>query len=91
MKTLQEKDDIIGKQRTLWAGNKLDKSLFSMKNDILRRVFIEDGIMYNPIALSEILVDVVLILAHDRQGHNGAARIYSSMKRLYYWKTTGKE
>ena len=47
--------------------------------------------MYNPIALPEILVDIVLILAHDRQGHNGAARIYSSMKRLYYWKGMKKQ
>ena len=36
MKALQEKDDIIGKQRSLWASKKLDTSLFSMKNDILR-------------------------------------------------------
>ena len=91
MKVLQEKDDIIGKQRQLWSNNELDKSLFSMENDILRRVFIEDGIMYNPVALPEILVDTVLILAHDRQGHNGAARVYSSVKRLFYWKGMKKQ
>ena len=26
------------------------------------------------------------MLAHEKQGHNGARRIYNSIKRLYHWK-----
>ena len=57
-----------------------------MENYILKRVLIEDGILYNPTVLPELLRDCVLILAHDKQGHNGALRVYNSIKRLYYWK-----
>ena len=42
--------------------------------------------MYNPVVLPEVLRDSVLMLAHEKQGHNGARRIYNSIKRLYHWK-----
>ena len=75
----------------LWNSNKLDKKVFTMENYILKRVLIEDGILYNPTVLPELLRDVVLILAHDKQGHNGALRVYNSIKRLYYWKGMKKQ
>ena len=58
-----------------------------MERDILKRIIVEYGIMYNPIVLPEILKDSVLMLAHEKQGHNGARRVYNSIKRLY----TGRE
>ena len=85
MKTLQEQDDRINNLRKLWESNKLFKKTFLMKRDVLKRIIIEDGIMYNPIVLSEILRDCVPMLAHNKQGQKGARRIYSSIKRLYHW------
>ena len=32
------------------------------------------------------LKDCLVILAHDKQGHNGFKRTYSSLKQLYHWK-----
>ena len=29
---------------------------------------------------------MLLNLAHDQMGHNGSARTYMLLKRLYYWK-----
>ena len=86
MKTLQEQEDRINNLRKLWASNKLCKKTFIMERDVLKRIIIEDGIMYNPIVLPEILKDSVLMLAHEKQGHNGARRVYNSIKRLYHWK-----
>ena len=86
MITLQEKDHSINRLREMWADNKLDKSVYMMERNILKRIIIEDGILYNPVVLPELLRDCVLILAHDKQGHNGARRIYNSIKRLYHWK-----
>ena len=86
MKTLQEQEDRINNLTKLWASNKLCKKTFLMERDVLKRIIIEDDIMYNPIVLPEILRDSVLMLAHDKQGHNGARMIYSSIKRLYHWK-----
>ena len=86
MKTLQEEEDQINNLRKLWASNKLCKKTFIMERDVLNRIIIEDGIMYNPVVLPEILRDSVPMLAHEKQGHNGARRVYNSIKRLYHWK-----
>ena len=88
---LQEQDDATKKLIDLWNSNKLDKKVFTMENYILKQVLIEDGILYNPTVLPELLRDCVLILAHDKQGHNGALRVYNSIKRLYYWKGMKKQ
>ena len=31
-------------------------------------------------------MDLVLILAHDQEGHNGFPRTYATIRRPYYWK-----
>ena len=70
----------------MFNSGKMDKKLYSMDNYILKRVLVEDGIMYYPVVLPDLLRDCVLMLAHDKQGHNGALRVYNSIRRLYYWK-----
>ena len=42
--------------------------------------------MYTPIVVPDILKDCLLILAHDKQGHNGFRRTYASLKDRYHWK-----
>ena len=42
--------------------------------------------MYTPIVVPDILRDCLLILAHDKQGHNGFRRTYASLKNRYHWK-----
>ena len=42
--------------------------------------------MYTPIVVPDILKDCLLILAHDKQGHNGFRRTYASLKNRYHWK-----
>ena len=49
MKTLQEQEDRISNLRKLWASNKLCKKTFLMERDVLKRIIIEDGTMYNPV------------------------------------------
>ena len=91
LRKLQEQDDTTKKLIDLWNSNKLDKKVFTMENYILKRVLIEDGILYNPTVLPELLRDCVLMLAYDKQEHNGALRVYNSIKRLYYWKGMKKQ
>ena len=40
-----------------------------------------------PIVVPDILKDCLLILAHDKQGHNGFRRTYALLKKI---DTTGK-
>ena len=42
--------------------------------------------MYTPIVVPDILKDCLLILAHDKSGHNGFRRTYISLKNGNYWK-----
>ena len=39
-----------------------------------------------PIVLPDILKDCLLILAHDKSGHNGFRRTYGSLKNRFHWK-----
>ena len=45
-----------------------------------------NGLFYTPIVVPDVLKDCLLILAHDKQGHNGFRRTYASLKNRYHWK-----
>ena len=91
LRKLQEQDKETRRLIDLFNSGKMDKKLYSMDNYILKRVLVEDGIMYYPVVLPDLLRDCVLMLAHDKQGHNGALRVYNSIRRLYYWKGMKKQ
>ena len=86
LKELQEQDRKINHLRKLWSENKLNKNIFTMDNDILKKKVIEGGLLYKPVIIPEILRECLLMLAHDEQGHNGFKRTHSALKTLYYWK-----
>ena len=86
LKELQEQERKINHLRKLWSENKLNKNIFAMENDILKKKVIECGLLYKPVIIPEILRECLLILAHDEQGHKGFKRTHSALKTLYYWK-----
>ena len=86
LKELQEQDKKINHLRKLWSENKLNKNIFAMEKDILKKKVIEGGLLYKPVIIPEILRECLLMLAHDEQGHNGFKRTHSALKTLYYWK-----
>ena len=86
LKELQEQDRKINHLRKLWSENKLNKNIFTMENDILKKKVIEGGLLYKLVIIPEILRECLLMLAHDKQGHNGFKRTHSNLKTLYYWK-----
>ena len=57
-----------------------------MENNILKCKIIDNGLLYLPIVVPDILRDCLLILAHDKQGHNGFRWTYASLKNRYHWK-----
>ena len=57
-----------------------------MENNILKRKLVNNGLLYTPIVVPDVLKDCLLILAHDKQGHNGFRRTYASLKNRYHWK-----
>ena len=57
-----------------------------MENNILEGKLVNNGLLYTPVVVPDILRDCLLILAHDKQGHNGFRRTYASLKNRYHWK-----
>ena len=57
-----------------------------MENNILKRKIVNNGLLYTPIVVPDILKDCLLILAHDKQGHNGFRRTHASLRNRYHWK-----
>ena len=84
--TLQECDPCIKQLRRQWTENSLDFNIYIMENNILRQKLINNGLLYTPIVVPDILKDCLLILAHDKSGLNGFRRTYRSLKNRFYWK-----
>ena len=57
-----------------------------MEDEILKKKSVINCILYTPTVVPNVLKDYLLLLAHDKQGHNGFKRTYSSLKQLYHWK-----
>ena len=83
---LQKRDPHTNELRKQWENNNLDKNIYTMENNILKQKIIENRLLYTPIVVPDILKDCLLILAHDKQGHNGFRRTYASLKNRYHWK-----
>ena len=60
--------------------------MYTMENNILKQKLINNRLLYTPIVVPDILKDCLLILAHDKQGHNGFRRTYASLKNRYHGK-----
>ena len=86
MKELQEQDPLVGHLRKQWAEKKLNKKHFTMEDEILKQKTVINSILYTPTVIPDVLKDCLLILAHDKQGHNGFKRTYNSFKHMYHWK-----
>ena len=61
-----------------------------MENNILRQKLFKNGLLYTPIVVPDILKECLLILAHNKSGHNGFRRTYGLLKNRYYWKGLNK-
>ena len=57
-----------------------------MEDEVLKKKTVINGILYTPTVIPDVLKDCLLILAHDKQGHNGFKRTNSSRKHMYHWK-----
>ena len=84
MRELQEQDTLVEWLRKQWSEKKLDRKHFTMEDKILMKKTVINGILYTPTVVPDVLKDCLLILAHDKQGHNRFKRTYSSIKQLYH-------
>ena len=80
---LQESDPHMKQLRKQWENRNLDQNTYTMESNILKRKLINNGLLYTPIVVPDVLTYCLLILA---QGHNGFRRTYASLKT----DTTGR-
>ena len=78
---LQKSDPYTNQLRKQWENKNLDQNVYTMENNILRQKIINKRLLYTPIVVPDILRECLLILAHDKQGHNSFRRTYASLKK----------
>ena len=83
---LQKSDPDMRQLRKQWENKNLDQNMYTMENNILKRKLFNNGLLYTPVVVPDVLRDCLLILAHNKQGHNGFRRTYASLKNRYHWK-----
>ena len=77
---LQESDPHTKQLRKQWENKNVDTNSYTMENNILKQKLVENRLLYTPIVVPDILKDCLLILVHDKQGHNGFRRTYTSLE-----------
>ena len=59
--------------------------MFIMHDGVLCRLWTEEKETFRCTFVPQVLRDQLLILAHNRNGHNGGRRTYMALKKMYYW------
>ena len=84
---LQQKDMFCNNILTqIEKGNIKEGQLYTIKYRLLKRYVIDSDNMYETTVMPRALIAQILWMAHDNLGHNGTHRMYTLLKKLYYWK-----
>ena len=86
LKKLQKADDFCRSTVQKLKKDEILSKIFIREEGVLRRLWIDGTDSFNCIVVPKILQPSLLILAHDKSGHNGAKRTYAALKRNYYWQ-----
>ena len=84
---LQQKDMFCNNILTqIEKENIKEGQLYTIKDKLLKRYVIDSDNTYETTVMPRALIAQTLWMAHDNLGHNGTHRMYTLLKRLYYWK-----
>ena len=73
IKQLRDKKAVVG-------------SPYYIEDNILKRYVTDNKQRFETIVLNKSCGPMLLKQAHDQMGHNGSARTYMLLRRMYYWK-----
>ena len=59
---------------------------YYLEDNILKRYITDNKQRFETIVVNKSCAPILLKIAHDEMGHNGSARTYMLLKRMYYWK-----
>ena len=72
--------------KKLVQGRSIIDQAYHVKDGILRKYVTDNKQRFDTIVVPIHYTLALLRLAHDELGHNGSARTYMLLRRLYYWK-----
>ena len=70
----------------LIQGKPMIDQAYHVEDGILRKYVTDNKLRFDAIVVPAHYTLALLRLAHDELGHNGSARMYTLLRRLYYWK-----
>ena len=65
--------------------------MFILHDGVLCRLWMEEKETFRCTFVPQVLRDPLLVLAHNRNGHNGGRRTYMALKKMYYWQSMKRE
>ena len=84
---LQQKDIFCNNiLNQIEKGNIIEGQLYIIKDKLLKRYVIDGNNTYETTVIPRVITAQILQTVHDNLGHNGTHRMYTLLKRLYYWK-----
>ena len=72
--------------KKLIQGKFIIDQAYHVENGILRKYVTDNKQRFDAIVVRVHYTLALLRLAHDELGHNGSARTYMLLRRLYYWR-----
>ena len=72
--------------KKLVEGKSIIDQAYHVKDGILKKYLTDNKQRFDTIVVPIHYTLALLRLAHDELGHNGSARTYMLLRRLYYWK-----
>ena len=60
--------------------------MYVVKDKLLKRYVIDGNNTYETTIIPRAITAQILWMVHNNSGHNGTNRMYTLLKRLYYWK-----
>ena len=91
MKELQKQDEEARPIVKRLAEDKTTEKMFILDNGVLYRLWLEERETFKCTFVPKILREPLLVLAHNRNGHNGGRRTYMGLKKLYFWPGMRKD
>ena len=84
---LQQKDIFCSNiLNQIEKGNIIEGQLYIVKDKLLKRYVKDGNNTYETIVIPRAITAQILCMVHDNLGHNRTHRMYTLLKRLYYWK-----
>ena len=84
---IQKQDPFCKRLVSQLLSNKMKSGVpYYLEDSILKRYITDNKQKFETTVVNQSCAPILLKMAHDQMGHNGSARTYMILKRLYYWK-----